>query len=68
MGERAREKVLRLYDLPRHVDRLLEVYDDARRGGTARRARARAAGPAEGLTAEASAAGAHRLPSSAGVA
>jgi glycosyltransferase involved in cell wall biosynthesis len=68
MGERAREKVLRLYDLPRHVDRLLEVYDDARRGGTARRARARAAGPAEGRTAEASAAGAHRLPSSAGVA
>jgi hypothetical protein len=39
MGERALEKVLRLYDLPRHVDRLLEVYDDARRVGAGGRAR-----------------------------
>jgi glycosyltransferase involved in cell wall biosynthesis len=36
MGERAREKALGLYDLPRHVDRLLEVYDAARRAGGGR--------------------------------
>jgi glycosyltransferase involved in cell wall biosynthesis len=29
MGERAREKAERSYDLPRHVDRLLEIYGDA---------------------------------------
>jgi glycosyltransferase involved in cell wall biosynthesis len=29
MGERAREKAERGYDLPRHVDRLLEIYGDS---------------------------------------
>lgn len=32
MGERGREKVVREYDLARHADRLLEIYDGMRRG------------------------------------
>jgi glycosyltransferase involved in cell wall biosynthesis len=61
MGERAREKVLGLYDLPRHVDRLLEVYDAARRAGGVRPRPRRAAR-------EAPAAAASSSPSPAGIA
>ncbi len=35
MGRRAHEKVLAVYDFGRHVDRLLEIYDGARRGTAA---------------------------------